>query len=286
MKRKVKYWRLIVGGFIGSLIIWLSVTPFYVYINNPFIKIIFSFIMVLTVFGYKRLNFFLKTVSLFYFITFLIGGILIGTHYFIQFDLELSNSVLVGGLNGFGDPISWLFVFIGFPLAWHFSKGRIETLETTKIQYDQIVDIVIQIGNEEITCKGLVDSGNQLYDPLSKKPVMIVSLKNLQHNISDALKRLASSPESLMIDQTIPPEIQSKIHIIPYQVVGHKHQLIAAIRPDSIKINTNGKSLIVKNGLVSFTMQQLSSNDMFTCIVHPKMIMEGQREQTIDGIAQ
>lgn len=278
LKRRIKYWRLLLGGFVGSLIIWLSITPFYAYMGNPFVKILFSLIMVLIVFGYKRFNFFIKTVSLFYFLTFLIGGILLGTHYFIHFDLDLSNAVMIGSLNGFGDPISWLFVFIGFPLAWHFSKGRLETIEITKIQYEQIVDIHIKIGKDEMTCKGLVDSGNQLYDPLSKKPVMIVSLKNIEENISPFFKKLTSLQELLDFDHSIPPEFQRRIRFIPYQVVGHKHQLIAAIRPDYIQIVENRKSFIVKNGLVAFTMQELSSDGTFDCIVHPKMFMEGSMQ--------
>ena len=49
--------------------------------------------MVLIAFGYKRLTFFIKALMTFYVPTFLIGGALMGAHYFIQYDSELTTKV-------------------------------------------------------------------------------------------------------------------------------------------------------------------------------------------------
>ena len=48
-----------------------------------------------------------------------------------------------------------------------------------KRQYDEQVLVEIHIQGETIRLNGLVDSGNQLYDPLTKTPVMIVQLDQL-----------------------------------------------------------------------------------------------------------
>ena len=56
--------------------------------------------------------------------TFLIGGALIGVHYFIQFDSQLNTKVLLSNVSGFGDPISWLFVLIGFSACLAFLKEK------------------------------------------------------------------------------------------------------------------------------------------------------------------
>ena len=108
-------------------------------------KLVFSIAMVLAVFGFKRFKFFITGLMTFYLTTFLIGGSLIGIHYFIQFDMNLSTSLFLASVKGFGDPISWLFVVLGFPLAWHFSRKNFERMEVTKIQYDQLVIVEIII---------------------------------------------------------------------------------------------------------------------------------------------
>jgi stage II sporulation protein GA (sporulation sigma-E factor processing peptidase) len=273
LKRRIRLWRIFAGGFIGSLIILLSFTPVNAISGHPLSKLLFSIVMVLIAFGYKRLSFFIKALMTLYVSTFLIGGALMGVHFFIQYDPKLTVGVLKSSVLGFGDPISWLFVLIGFPVAWHFSRKNIESMEMTKIQYDQIVTVTIVIEEQTLYLKGLVDSGNQLYDPLSKLPVMFVSIKNQFDNMSDLIKKMAVDPEALVLGNSeFPEEWQSRMRIIPYQVVGQTSQLIIAVKPDRILIEHNGFEYLCDKGLVTFTLQQLSSDDVFQCIVHPKML--------------
>jgi stage II sporulation protein GA (sporulation sigma-E factor processing peptidase) len=273
LKRQIQIWRLLTGGFVGSLIILLSFTPLQSYSDHPISKLLFSVVMVLITFGYKRFVFFIKALMTLYLSTFLIGGALIGAHFFIQFDSQLNTKVLVSNISGFGDPISWLFVLLGFPIAWHFSKKNIESMEMTKIQFDEIVHVTLEINGETLVCKGLVDSGNQLYDPLSKLPVMFVSIKNQLDGIAEPIKKMAVDSESLIMgDEEFPIEWQNRLRVVPFKVVGQEHQLIVAVKPDSILIEKKGDQYFCEKGLVSFTIQQLSADDSFQCIVHPKML--------------
>jgi stage II sporulation protein GA (sporulation sigma-E factor processing peptidase) len=273
LKREFRYWRLIAGGMVGSFIILLSVTPLSVYAGHPFVKLLFSILMVLTVFGYKRFKYFISGLLCFYFITFLVGGTLIGVHYFIQFDMNLSSSLFVASIKGFGDPVSWLFVIIGFPLAWHFSKSNLDKMEVAKIQHNQLVTLDISIDGDTYHFKGLVDSGNQLYDPISKMPVMIVSVNKIVEKLPETIRKITlQSEQVIMGTHPIAPEWENRMRIIPFKVVGQEHQLIIAIKPEKITIYQNDETILVEKGLVSFTMQQLSSDDTFQCIVHPKML--------------
>lgn len=273
LKREFRYWRLFVGGMIGSLIIILSVTPLHAYAGHPLIKLVFSILMVLTVFGYKRFKYFISGLLLFYLITFLVGGTLIGVHYFIQFDMNLSSSLFLASIRGFGDPISWLFVVIGFPLAWHFSKSNLEKIEVAKIQHNQLLKLDIVIDGKTYHFTGLVDSGNQLYDPITKIPVMFVSVKKIAEELPETLQLIAlHSEQVIMGKQSIAPEWENKMRIIPFKVMGQEHQLVVAVKPDYITVYQNEEAIVVEKGLVSFTMQELSSDDAFQCIVHPKML--------------
>ncbi|MGJ7922481.1 sigma-E processing peptidase SpoIIGA [Neobacillus sp. LXY-4] len=273
LKRQVSKWRIVSGGLLGSVIILLVVTPLQPYAGHPITKLLFSVFMVIIAFGYKRFRYFITGLMTFYFTTFLIGGALIGTHYFVNFDFELSSSVMLASVKGFGDPISWLFVLLGFPIAWHFSKTNIEKVEIAKIQYDHLVRVEIFIEEMKFTFQGLVDSGNQLYDPISKAPVMLISVKKCLDELPAPLLLLAQNPEAVLFgNENVPSDIEGKIRIIPCKVVGKEHQLIIALKPDQIVIYQEQHCYINKKGLISFTMQELSSEDSFQCIVHPKML--------------
>ncbi|KLV28215.1 sigma-E processing peptidase SpoIIGA [Niallia circulans] len=274
LKKKIIHWRILLGGLIGSLIILFSITPLSPYSNHPISKLLFSIVMVATAFGYKRFRTYIQALMIFYLATFLIGGTLIGAHYFIQFDFDLSSSVLLASIKGFGDPISWLFVLLGFPIVWYFSRRNLEGMEVTKIQYEQIIDVIFQIGGKEFSIKGLVDSGNQVYDPISRLPVMFVSLKNIEKDMPAEIIRLTEQPEAIIYgSQPIAPEWESKMRIIPYKVVGKDHQLLIAVKPDTLFLKKEQEVIVVEKGLISFTSQVLSAEGIFDCIVHPKMLL-------------
>jgi len=273
LKRPVRVWRVIIGGLIGSILIFMSITPFAQYAGSPFVKLGFSIIMVFTVFGFKRFKYFFSNLLTFYFATFLTGGILIGTHYFLNFDFQLNKSVLLASIRGFGDPIGWMFVIFGLPIAWYFAKQRIANFEITKIQYDQLVEVEMHINGLHIVLPGLIDSGNQLQDPISKAPVMVVSTQSIIDLLPNELVELAENHERLMDGSIhIESEWYDKIRLIPAKAIGKSHQLLVAYKPDSLHIQTKSGNWNVKKSLISFTNQKLSSDDVFQCIVHPKML--------------
>ncbi|UOE57069.1 sigma-E processing peptidase SpoIIGA [Bacillus sp. CMF12] len=273
LKREIRLWRIFAGGLIGSIIILLVFTPFNEYSSHPVTKLLFSVAMVLAVFGFKRLRYFVKGLMTFYFATFLVGGSLIGIHYFINFDFQLSSSVMLASVKGFGDPVSWLFVLLGFPIAWHFSKRNVEGIEMTKIQYDSLIMVRVVINETEFRFKGLIDSGNQLYDPISKMPVMFISIKDRLDEYPPEIIKIAGNPEDIIMgSDSIGGDWEHKMRVIPCKVVGQEHQLIIGFKPDRILLEKENEIIEAERGLVSFSMQQLSADDAFQCIVHPKML--------------
>ncbi|WP_335870530.1 sigma-E processing peptidase SpoIIGA [Bacillus sp. 2205SS5-2] len=273
LKREAKWWRLFLGGLLGSIIIISYVTPFAAYVNHPISKLLFSIGMIYVAFGFKRPRYFINNLLMLYFVTFLSGGFLMGMHFFIQWDDEMYTSVLKGSVQGFGDPISWMFVMFGLPVAWYFSKSRVESLEYAQIQYDQIVTITVFINSLQFKVKGLVDSGNQLQDPLSKSPVMIISISQIRDSFpEDLLKIIRSTDELMSSESELSPEWTDRIRFVPARSVGRTNQLLVAFKPDTILIEKGEEKWRVVKGLVSFTEETLSADDTFTCIVHPKMV--------------
>ncbi|WP_071459366.1 sigma-E processing peptidase SpoIIGA [Bacillus massilinigeriensis] len=272
LKQKIQVWRLGLGGMIGALLVLLPFTPLSNLAGQFPVKLGFSVLMVFASFGFKRFSSFFKTLMLFYFSTFMVGGTLTGVHYFIQFDQDLLVSAALGQTKGFGDPISWIFVMLGFPAAWHFSRNSTGKIEMAKIQFEELVTVRINILGVLLTVKGMVDSGNQVYDPLTRQPVMFLSVKNLMDELPEPVKKLAEEPDLIMKGGSIPKEIEGLVKLIPYKVMGHEHQLRMALKPELLEIDKGDRTYIADKALVSFTDQELSPDDQFQCIVHPKML--------------
>lgn len=280
LKRSIKWYRLIIGGGIGSVSILLMVTPLSEAAGHPLAKISLSIAMVLVVFGYRRWKHFFVNLMTFYFSTFLTGGMLLGAHYFIQFDMQLESDFFLAGLKGFGDPVSWIFVMFGLPVAFYFAKNRADDFETAKLQYDQLLDVKIIINGVEFLLKGLVDTGNQLHDPISKAPVMFVSIAGLEEKLPEEVIKAADQPEILLFqDEYLPEEWLDKMRLIPAKSVGKAHQLLPAFKPDYVEISNDQKKAVISKAFVSFTSMSLSSDNQFSCILHPKMALSLSYEE-------
>lgn len=280
LKRSAKWYRLVLGGLVGSMSVFFIISPWTELTGHPVSKLALSISMVLVAYGFKRWKFFLTNLMALYFSTFLTGGMLLGAHYFIRFDMNIESNVFLASLRGVGDPISWIFVMFGFPLAWYFAKNRMDDFQTAQIQHDQLMDVTIEMNGLVLLVRGLVDTGNQLQDPISKMPVMLVSTKGLEEKLPSEVIANSDQPERLLLDEgCLSADWLEKMRIIPAKSIGKAQQLLLAFKPDKVQICNGHKQIDVNKILVSFTAVQLSSDDQFSCILHPKMVLPFSYEE-------
>ncbi|MBS4207703.1 sigma-E processing peptidase SpoIIGA [Bacillus sp. FJAT-50079] len=276
LKRSIRPVRVLLGGLLGSMLILLTITPWASLAAHPLMKIGISVGMVFVAFGYKRFSYYVNGLLTLYFATFLMGGILLGTHYFIAFDFELQSGLLIQHQLGYGDPISWMFVMVGFPVAWHFSQRRVKGITISAIKYDVLANVSVVINEIELQLVGLIDSGNQLYDPISKMPVMVIQASAVADKLPEEIMHLAeNSGDHFDAAIELSENWSSKMRLIPATVLGNNQQLLFAFKPDSIHVTVGNKSKQVSKGLIVFTAQRLSADDQFHCIVHPLMVSDG-----------
>ncbi|WP_369902939.1 sigma-E processing peptidase SpoIIGA [Bacillus manliponensis] len=272
LKRKVKRWRLILGACIGSTIVIFAFTPFAYVMTHPLTKLLYSLLIVYAAFGFFRFRTYIQAVLTFYFVTFMVGGGLVGTHFFLQTNNIMNEFVSTKSVS-YGDPISWLFVVIGCPLVYYFSKKQIEDVEVTKIHYEQIVKVRVRVNELDMYVDGLIDSGNQLYDPLTKTPVMIMNLSSFEDTLPRWLIEQIQSKNEIPYIPEAESEWATRLRLIPYRAVGVSHQFLWAIKPDEIHIYHEGKTVIPSKVFVGLNTEPLSASGEYQCILHSKLLL-------------
>ncbi|MBS2770766.1 sigma-E processing peptidase SpoIIGA [Anoxybacillus sp. UARK-01] len=278
LKRNAVWWRIVAGAFIGSLLVILMFTPLSSYVQTPLGKLLFSLIIVWISFGFKRFRYFFENLFTFYFATFMVGGGMIAVHYFLQHEIQVTTGMLSTYSLGTGDPVSWLFVLVGFPLLWLFSHLRIAGIREKKIRFDSIVDVVLIFDDVSLSLKGLIDSGNQLYDPITKTPVMITCIHEMKDVLpSLILEQFKRQDDFQWLNDPMFEKWSNRLRIIPYRVIGKEQRFLLAIKPDEIMIRYEAQWIRVSKGLVGLNEASLSTDGEYQCIVHPKMIQAGKR---------
>lgn len=217
LKRKVKWYRVLLGSFIGALSI------FFLFIKlNPItlflLKIVISLLMIIVTFGVKSKNDFFKNILYLYFISIILGGFL----YYLNLEFSYDNVGLVFFHNGFS--INFILLMILSPIILYLYIKQDRDLKVIKNYYYQIE---IYYKNTKKEYSAYLDTGNKLYDPYFHKPVILVYDTNF-------------------------PKIDNPIYI-PYQTLEHSG-LLECIKVDKIVLD-DGRT--IQKPLVAFSKEKL-----------------------------
>ncbi|QAS51088.1 sigma-E processing peptidase SpoIIGA [Halobacillus litoralis] len=268
--------RMISGAFIASAIV-----PITIYMPDSWLvssvgKITFSMLIIWVTFSFTSLRaFFVQWIS-FYFITFAIGGSMMGVHYFLATEINVQGGTVVTFSGGYGDPISWLFVLVGFPCSYYFTKWRLSQVSVHRMKLEDIYEVTVEWNGRSAHCKGLVDSGNQLIDPVSRRMVFLAdTFVWNQFFTKDELDLLEVDNVLTSMDK-LSEEVQSSIRLVPYQAAGVSGKLLVTLLVDKISVKTSEGDLEMKHPLLGVQHQDLTHDRLYQMLIHPHLMVKGK----------
>ena len=121
--------------------------------------------MTLTTFGFKHKNTFIKEILYLYFVSIILGGFL----YYLNLEFSYQNIGLVFFHNGFS--INFILLIILSPIILYFYIKQERELRIIK-NYHYCVEIYYKKIKKEY--HAYLDTGNKLYDPYFKKPIILL----------------------------------------------------------------------------------------------------------------
>lgn len=214
----------------------------------------------------------IKGVTVLYVATFFLGGLFNSLYYHSMLGYyfhELINGRLLSEINGWKILLLVMSGIIGIYLLIkimnNLRKGDMRLYETKIFFQDKSISLI-----------SLLDTGNNLYDPIFKKPVIIVEYSTL--------KKLLSEEEQEYINMWI-NNISSKsrgdftynlkeesnninVFMIPFSSIGKKKGLLPAIEIDKLEIIDGEEKINNKNIIMAIWDGQLSKNSKYQLILH------------------
>ena len=220
LKRRTSYIRMILSSLLGGI----SSLVLFTSLNKIVIEIVSIVIMVLISFGYKGIRYLIKNILYMYILSTLLGGII------YLFNIKVSNSMFLTYL---------IIIIISIEVMILYIKENKKMRSIYNNYYK--VDIYFK-DREKLSLIGFVDTGNNLYDPYKKRPVIIVPNKYIK---------------------------EDKYILVPYHTI-NGNGLLKCIKPDIIFIDGIGYK---GNVLVGFS-DSFNFGDGVDVILH-KDIMKG-----------
>ncbi len=272
VKDQTRKLRIVFGAFIASLLV-----PISLYFPNTFMttfygKFIFSILIILCSFKYKNIYRTTKLLLIFYFTTFAIGGGLVAVHFLVQSPMMLSENGLITFNNNYGDPVSLIFIMIGFPMIWLFTKRRMDKHGTDKIRYNELCPVTIRLNQESYSSIGYIDSGNQLVDPITKHPVIICDEIFLKQWFTNEEWELLEEAHRELNYHKVPQTWEKRIHIIPYQGVEGNSNFLMAVRPEKLIVYYGQEKIVTHKVLIGIQFARLTKDETYHCLLQPQII--------------
>ncbi|WP_126426025.1 sigma-E processing peptidase SpoIIGA [Brevibacillus marinus] len=278
-KLKIVWWRLLAAAAFGTTYIAFFFLPSFAAMYQWMSKLLFSILMLLIAFGFPRLLLFAQNVCVFYFVAFVFGGGVFGLNYLFASHHEVVNGILVADHEGLavGFKPTLLAVAIGFLLVYLLSRGSYLAIQGPRRIESFLVEVAVELNGERLSCRGLVDTGNQLREPLTRTPVMILESTLLEHLLpGELVGRLAAANEWLAeLDQlfsTLPSEWQARLRVIPYRSVSRRMDFLVAVKPDQVVIVSQGERFCCQRVLIGLNPQPLSADRAYQAIIHPALV--------------
>ncbi|MDF2556240.1 MAG: spoIIGA [Bacillales bacterium] len=264
LKRKFHYWRAFAGGLFGSATVWLYITPFSYVIDIIPVKISISIVMIMIFLGIRQFKTVMTNLITFYLVTFLSGGLLYGLHNLFSINTSTVFENTTSTINLYGDPLSWSFVLVSFPFTFILLKYFSGNIRVIKFNQHHHAKASCQINDIQLELAGLIDTGNQLRDPISRLPVVIVSFEKMGQVLPDQIKDLVDRED--VFNLNLDEKWQQKVRVVPYKVVGKSQNLLIAFKPDRFIIQDQEKDC-----LISFTREKLFGHEDLNAIIHPDL---------------
>ncbi|SDC74393.1 stage II sporulation protein GA (sporulation sigma-E factor processing peptidase) [Paenibacillus sp. UNCCL117] len=273
-KLRFRLWRLLTAAAIGgSYAIFLFFPPLG-FMYTFLVKFLFSLFMLWTAFGFGGLQHFLRNLGAFYMVNFVAAGVVVGCMYARLSAPELLSGILLGrGLTG-----TLTLIAVGIPVAVWIYRVVVQALKRKQELASLMAKVDVHIDCVASSCTGLIDTGNQLYDPLTRTPVMVMEASQWGEWIPEAWMEKIRRAEVDQIVSAIGMDSfiwQDRLRLVPYRGVNRSTQFMLALKPDKVIITTEQGQTETLKVLIGLDGGRLSSDNAYQAIIHPSLVQAG-----------
>ncbi|GIP39685.1 sporulation sigma-E factor-processing peptidase [Paenibacillus sp. J31TS4] len=274
--KRASWLRLTAAAGLGAGYSLLLLYPELSLLFTFVVKLLVSVGMIGIAFGFGGTLPFLRTLGAFYVINFVTAGAIFGLHYFFLTSAETLAGIWLTQSGGFRFQLSTGIgvIGVGIPLGLFLLRKLVTGKRQQENLAQLLAEVRIRIEDSTVCCKALIDTGNRLYDPLTRTPVMVVQTSLLEELPDSWNERIRRSE----VDQLVAGleaeafRWQDRLRLVPYRGINKGTQFMLAIKPDGVSVHYQGEWLESTKVLVGLDAGRLSEDGGYEAILHPDLV--------------
>lgn len=236
LKEQIKFKRLILSSFIGAGYVIFILYFQFKFLSFLWFKILLAFIMTLICYFNKNFIYNLKCLLIFIFYSIFLAGMCL----FLQFCKD--GVFLEGGtfLNNF----SYKKLMLALMIIYIFINRIVEYVKDKKFLKSLIYNVEIVTKQYDKCIKAFLDTGNELREPVTNLPVLIVEKNKLPSIDND-----------------------KDVFYIPYKSVNGITQRMKAFKPLYVNVYTNDNKINRKQVIIALCDGKLSKENDYNALL-------------------
>lgn len=259
-------WRMVFGAGLGALYAVLIFLPSLSFGYTAVAKLLFSMAVIAAAYNIHGVRLYIKALSVFYVVTFSLGGGVMALFQFTKIGASLGmfvkNGVFYWQIPWKTFVISVIICYIAIRFVWKSAQNRLS-------KENMFVKVGLYWDNREVWLDALLDTGNSLCDPLSNTPVIVAEYEKLRPLLPPALVTDAGMPGIETICDT---KVLGRLRMIPFSSLGKEHGMMVGFRADNAVILENEQLKDVGNVIVGICMRPLAGDRSYAALLHPMLL--------------
>ena len=265
--------RLVLGAFIGALYSIAVLLPQWSFFSSFLGKSLCAVIMLSVAYPPQGIAKFIRSLLYLYVISFAMGGAVLAAVYLLDTSpgfMQVWNGVgIIWGIH-----YSWLIIALA--VAGFLGYGGFHYLRKGWFQEELLNSLTIYFHNDKVMIPALLDTGNQLTDPFTKKPVIVVERAALEKLFPEDFlqKTKEGNAEISEILGSLDETWAARIRLIPFNSVGKSDGLMVGFRPDIVVIKNKKREIITSEVYLGLVNRTLSREGRYKALLHPQILQE------------
>ena len=266
-------WRLAAGATVGSLAAVLGVMVDYTFLKAWWFTVLLALSILLLAYAPLSWRSYVRLAQYFFILAFLLAGTTFAVAYFLQ----MQGAVPIG-LFSFSNLYWWVLVAGG--AAMYSLIGLLINFIKERVFHSRnLRDLCFGFADQRVVVTALIDTGNQLRDPLSDRPVVIVEDRALTGVLPEQVMsfcQIAADGGNTELPEGMDPYWSSRFRLIPFSAIGTVSGMLVGFRPDSVEVFDEDRWQAVMSVVVCLYSRPLSSGGTYNAVAPPAVAEAAQ----------
>ncbi|MDF2521886.1 MAG: sigma-E processing peptidase SpoIIGA [Clostridia bacterium] len=264
-------WLLLsIASLMGAVYALGSYFPEFKYYYTPWMKVIFSLLIITIAYLPNHIKDFAKLTGVFYITSFVFGGAAFGLFYFINGLKDIRyGAFFIKDFPVKTLALSAIAAYFAIKYGWDIIQYRVKREKIIK-------EINILLDEKTVAVTALIDTGNSLSEPITKAPVVVVEYSSIKELLPKEVQKIfeeGSQDDFEVIAHIMAnSELVTRFRVIPFKSLGTDNGMLIGFKPDEIQMMDNNERLNIKNIIVGIYNKKLSNGGEYSALMHPDIL--------------